>query len=163
MIRILKYSLLPALLLMLVGCSKPPYTDTYGRDVSLSNDRGQWLILNVWAQWCAPCRTEIPELNALAAEGRIRVIGLDFDGNQEEALRARVSAMKIEFPVIEQSPLAALGVSMPKILPASYIISPKGRVVDTLYGPQTREALERRLHQLQEQNNNESSMQASTH
>jgi cytochrome c biogenesis protein CcmG, thiol:disulfide interchange protein DsbE len=53
-----------------------------GDTVDLADFRGEVVLLNVWATWCAPCRVEIPELQALheahAAQG-LRVIGVTVD------------------------------------------------------------------------------------
>ncbi|OED40463.1 hypothetical protein ACH42_16350 [Endozoicomonas sp. (ex Bugula neritina AB1)] len=141
-----------ALMLVLVACSKPPYTDTRGDAVSLSSDKGQWLALNFWAEWCDPCRHEIPELNALAVDGAVRVVGVDFDGSQGQELNEKVAMLNIRFPVIEQSPLQSLGAKEPQVLPATLILNPQGQVVETLYGPQTKLTLENRIRKLQERN-----------
>jgi cytochrome c biogenesis protein CcmG, thiol:disulfide interchange protein DsbE len=53
-----------------------------GEPVSLEGLRGQPVLLNVWATWCAPCRVEVPELQALheqhGADG-LRVVGVTVD------------------------------------------------------------------------------------
>jgi cytochrome c biogenesis protein CcmG, thiol:disulfide interchange protein DsbE len=53
-----------------------------GDSVDLADLRGQPVLLNVWATWCAPCRVEIPELQALhekhGAQG-LRVVGVTVD------------------------------------------------------------------------------------
>ena len=57
--------------------------DQDGRPVAAEQLDGHWLVVNYWADWCAPCRTEIPEMNRLAQvlEGQGgRVIGVNFDG-----------------------------------------------------------------------------------
>ena len=138
----------------LIACSKPPYTDTNGKSVSLSSDKGQWLALNFWAEWCDPCRDEIPELNELAANGAVRVIGVDFDGSQGQKLSKKVAALGITFPVIEQSPLENLRIKAPQVLPATLLLNPQGQLVETLYGPQTRATLENSVRKLQERKGN---------
>jgi thiol-disulfide isomerase/thioredoxin len=52
-----------------------------GRDVTLSDFAGRPLLVNIWATWCAPCKAEMPTLDALAAleEGRISVIAVSQD------------------------------------------------------------------------------------
>jgi cytochrome c biogenesis protein CcmG, thiol:disulfide interchange protein DsbE len=53
-----------------------------GDSVSLSDMRGDVVLLNVWATWCAPCRVEIPELQALHEEHEdrgLRVVGVTVD------------------------------------------------------------------------------------
>jgi cytochrome c biogenesis protein CcmG, thiol:disulfide interchange protein DsbE len=53
-----------------------------GDSMSLSQFDGEPVLLNVWATWCAPCRVEIPELQALHeqhADRGLRVIGVTVD------------------------------------------------------------------------------------
>ena len=133
--------------LLLAACSKPAtFTDLAGNRLTLTGD--QWLVLNFWAQWCEPCRAEVPELNDLANSGQVRVLGVDFDGGQGEELVFRAKALDIRFPVLRESPLAALQLPAPQVLPATFIISPQGEVVGKLFGPQTRQSLEAELARL---------------
>lgn len=60
--------------------------DRDGRPRSLSEWRGRPLIVNFWATWCAPCRREIPMLNALAADegyAGFELIGIAIDFREE--------------------------------------------------------------------------------
>ena len=75
--------------LILAGCAEDMGVDQHGRKVAAEQLEGQWLVINYWAEWCKPCRTEIPELNrlAVALEGQgARVLGVNFDALQGEAL-----------------------------------------------------------------------------
>ena len=136
--------------LLVAACNQSPFTDTNGNDVRFSSKEGKWLVLNFWAEWCDPCRDEIPELNDLADSGSIRVIGVDFDGSSGEELKQKVKELGITFPVVRQSPLEALQAKAPQVLPATYLINPAGKVAETLFGPQTKDSLERQIKKLQE-------------
>ena len=59
-----------------------PFTDLDGRPVSLSAFKGQPLVVNFWASWCAPCLEEMPDFQraSLTAEGkRIQFVGIGID------------------------------------------------------------------------------------
>jgi cytochrome c biogenesis protein CcmG/thiol:disulfide interchange protein DsbE len=47
---------------------------------------GQPFLINVWASWCPTCRTEHPFVEQLAASGRLRVVGLNYRDEEEDAL-----------------------------------------------------------------------------
>jgi thiol-disulfide isomerase/thioredoxin len=51
-----------------------------GRDVRLAGLRGEPTLINVWAQWCGPCRQEAPFLTEVAAQdqGELQILGVDF-------------------------------------------------------------------------------------
>ena len=102
---------------------------------------GRWRVINYWAIWCAPCREEIPELNALDDRTELMVFAVNYDGQNGEALQAQAAEMGITFTLLEQDPGATLGVERPRVLPTTLLINPQGAVTDTLVGPQTLESL----------------------
>lgn len=68
----------------------PPFVDGDGRDLTLSDFRGRVVLLNIWATWCAPCREEMPTLDALQARlGRpdFHVLPLSIDRAGLEPVR----------------------------------------------------------------------------
>lgn len=138
------------LAVLLSGCQPSAVNVLDGQGATLKDPQGQrWLALNIWAQWCAPCREEIPELNALAQQGSVRVLGYDFDGSRGTELKRKAEAMGIAFAVIEESPLVQLNADLPRVMPTTYIINPAGQLMDTLYGPQTAKGLREHISRLQ--------------
>lgn len=105
--------------------------------------RGQWLFVNYWAEWCAPCLEEIPELNAFHAEqANARVLGINYDRLETSVMRGQVAELGIRFPVAVGDPGKLLDVSLPEVLPSTYVFDPEGTRVAVLRGPQDRASLE---------------------
>ena len=126
--------------------------DQHGARVAPESLEGQWLVINYWAEWCAPCRKEIPELNALPEriEG-VRVLGVNFDGLRDEALLRAVEGMGIDFTVLADNPATHFGLEPTGVLPVTYLIDARGKVRERLLGEQTADGLVARLNALREE------------
>jgi thiol-disulfide isomerase/thioredoxin len=137
--------------LILAACAEDVGVDQHGRKVAAERLDGQWLVINYWAEWCGPCRTEIPELNALARQHEaqtVTVLGVNFDGLQGEALKRAVQALGIEFTVLEQDPAARYELPRNEVLPVTYIVDGQGRMRERLLGEQSAAGLNARLQAL---------------
>jgi thiol-disulfide isomerase/thioredoxin len=112
----------------------------------------QWLVLNYWAEWCGPCRTEIPELNHLADELKdknVGVFGVNFDNVQGEDLKSASEKLGIKFTVLAQDPADLFDLPRSEALPVTYIIDNKGKVREQLMGEQTAAGVMAKLEALQ--------------
>lgn len=152
MIKLIKLALLTTFLA--VPCVQAAYeSDTpvdfslqrlHGDTVSLSDYRQQWVVLNYWATWCAPCREEIPDLSALhQARDDVTVLGLAFEDTEMENFDAFLEEFKPSYPILlvdVYAPPEPFGA--PKALPTTVILDPKGYPVKTYLGPVTREDIE---------------------
>ena len=101
---------------------------------------GTWRVVNYWSEWCAPCRIEIPMLNALslelAAHG-VAVVGVNFDEDPRALTLEIAEELEIKFPVLTSEEVARLGLRPPDVLPTTYLLSPDGEAVAKLIGMQT--------------------------
>lgn len=134
--------------LILAGCAEDLGVDQHGRKVAVERLEGQWLVINYWAQWCAPCRTEIPELNALEQqlkEQSVQVLGVNFDALQGERLSEATQDMGINFTVLAQDPAERYQLPRAEVLPVTYIVDDQGRMRERLLGEQTAAGLTARL------------------
>lgn len=137
--------------LALAGCGDSWGPDQHGAEVTGRELEDQWLLINYWAEWCGPCRTEIPELNALnASRDDVTVLGVNFDGLQGEELSLAAAALGINFRVLSEDPSERMDLPRSGVLPVTYIVDAKGIVRESLVGEQTAEGLLARLAQLQQ-------------
>ena len=134
--------------LFLAGCAEDWGVDQHGRKVTAEQLEGQWLVINYWAEWCKPCRTEIPELNRLDEELRgkgVQVLGVNFDALQGETLVAAAKTFDIRFTLLAQDPAPRLELPRNDVLPVTYLVDNKGRLRERLVGEQTAAGLHERL------------------
>lgn len=69
-----------------------PFMDAAGKTHTLAEFRGKALLVNVWANWCAPCKAEIPSLAKLAAAergGAVAVVPVSVGKGEDEAAGRR--------------------------------------------------------------------------
>ena len=115
-----------------------------GGEVSLSEFRGKWLVLNYWATWCTPCRKEIPDLSALhEARDDIVVLGLAFEDTEMEVFDTFLEEFHPSYPLLQvdvYAPPEPFGA--PKALPTTIILDPQGYTVKTFLGPITGQDIE---------------------
>jgi thiol-disulfide isomerase/thioredoxin len=115
------------------------FDDLSGRQQPLSRWRGKSLVINFWATWCEPCRTEIPRFVKLqsryGAQG-LQFIGIAIDGRDKVSDFARKTG--INYPVLIGQ---ADGVDLSRKagnhlggLPYTVLIDRHGRVVGTHLG-----------------------------
>ncbi len=104
---------------------------------------GRWVLVNYWAEWCAPCRKEIPDLNRLhneRASNGVVIVGVNYDGLKGEKLKSLVTEMNIDFPVLVEDPRLRWEQDSPSVLPTTLVIDPAGKLHDVLVGPHTYES-----------------------
>jgi thiol-disulfide isomerase/thioredoxin len=115
-----------------------------GGEVALSDYRGQWVVVNYWATWCAPCRKEMPELSELNHDrDDLVVLGLTFEDIDDGALQEFLTDFDVTYPILKvdvYDPPEPFGA--PKALPTTIILDPQGRAVKTFLGPVTRADIE---------------------
>jgi len=108
--------------------------DLAGTDANLGQFKGRFVVLNFWATWCVPCKTEMPYLTAIqndyAALG-VQVIGATADEAAESAKVLKfVKETKMNFPVwlgATTTDMERFGVG--RVLPATVIINREGKIV----------------------------------
>jgi thiol-disulfide isomerase/thioredoxin len=131
------------------------FEDASGKPHTLADFRGKFVLLNIWATWCVPCREEMPALDRLQAQmagERFQVVALSVD--QQGLLIARKfyteTGIKALPLYIDRSAKAAFTLDAAG-LPATLLVDPAGREVGRHLGavkwdsPEVMEHLRRRV------------------
>ena len=116
------------------------FADLSGQPRRLVDWRGKALLVNFWATWCAPCREEIPLLDAaqqqFASRG-LQVVGIAIDNGAN--VRQYATAVKMDYPIL-LADSAAVGLmrglgNASGGLPFTVLLDRSGRLIERRLGP----------------------------
>jgi cytochrome c biogenesis protein CcmG/thiol:disulfide interchange protein DsbE len=115
-----------------VGAPAPDLTGVTvdGRQVSLKDLRGRVVVLNFWATWCAPCREEMPALEARYEKYKddgLVVLAIDFDEPAED-VRAFQDQLGLTFPVLLDPGAKIQQLYRVRGYPTSYFVDRDGTI-----------------------------------
>lgn len=105
----------------------------------LSDYRGQWVVVNYWATWCAPCRKEIPDLSRLHdSEDGLTVLGLAYEDTDIETFHRFLEEFPASYPILMVDVYDPPGdFGAPRALPTTFLVDSGGELVHTWIGPVT--------------------------
>ncbi|MEU0496628.1 TlpA disulfide reductase family protein [Mycobacterium sp. NPDC006124] len=114
--------------------SGPSLTDP-AKTVSVDDFAGKVVVVNVWGQWCGPCRSEVPELEkvfeATRAQG-VQFLGIDVRDNDRDAAVDFVTDRKVTYPSIydpAMRTMIAFGGRYPTtVIPSTVVLDRQHRV-----------------------------------
>jgi thiol-disulfide isomerase/thioredoxin len=120
------------------GEPAPPIkvVSTSGENITLASYKGNVLVMDFFATWCAPCREAIPhlvDLNRKYNKQGLRVLGLSADEDGDKAVKSFVAQMKIPYPVALANEKLLNDYAL-RSIPTLYIINKKGAVVERYMG-----------------------------
>lgn len=114
-------------------------TTSEGKTLHLSDFKGRPVLLNFWASWCGPCKSEMPAIQEAWKQSGDEVAFVivnmtGMDGESEEAARAFLTDNGYDFPCYfdkANSAAAAFGVSS---IPQTYLINAEGNIIGGYMG-----------------------------
>jgi thiol-disulfide isomerase/thioredoxin len=105
------------------------------KTISLDDFEGKVVVINIWGQWCGPCRTEITQLQNVYDKTRrvgVEFLGIDVRDNNRDAARDFIVDRKITFPSIYDPPMRtmiAFGGKYPTtVIPSTVVLDREHRV-----------------------------------
>lgn len=104
-----------------------------GKALTIGDMRGDVVVVNFWASWCAPCRRELPRLQTLeqglAAAGT-RMVSVSIDQNPENTRRA-CRARKVTLTVAQDGPNGLARALDVKSVPLTLVLDRNGHIIFT--------------------------------
>ena len=139
-----------AFLAQLSGCGEPvviptpgqpvpdfALPDLEGQTVSLSDFRGEVVLLNFWATWCPPCVDEMPSLQKLQealGEKGLNILAISVDESVEDVERFR-DEFQLDLPILLDSGAKVAHSFATFKFPETYIVGRDGKLVAKVIGP----------------------------
>lgn len=127
----------------------PAFTwrDAQGTTRQLADYRGQRVILNMWATWCEPCRSEMPDLDRVNGQNDVVVIGIN-KGQNIDVIPPFINEIGVSFPLISDPDGDVSLAYGARNLPTSVFIDREGVVRSISIGILSAEALALQLERL---------------
>ena len=118
-----------------------------GKPVKLSDFKGKVVILDFWATWCPPCRTEIPGFVAIQkkyADKDFTVVGVSLDEQGPSVVKSFIHSFGMNYPVVMGDQKVVVDYGGIEAIPTTFVIDRQGNIVATFQGltdPDTFEAV----------------------
>ena len=105
--------------------------DVDGKAVSFEQFKGKVVVLDFWATWCGPCRSEIPgyvELQKKHGPAGLAVVGVSLDQGGPEVVKKFIAAQKINYQIVMGDEQIAAAFGGVEAIPTTFIIDRKGTI-----------------------------------
>lgn len=113
-----------------------------GETVKLSDYRGKKVMLNFWASWCPPCRSEMPHMENYYTDNKesdnMEILAVNMtktEKNKVESAKEFVDEYKLSFPILLDKDSEVMKMYQIKVYPTSYIINEEGVITDKVMLP----------------------------
>ena len=129
------------------GFAAPDFelSTTEGERLLLSDLRGQAILLNFWATWCSPCRSEMPAMQQVYMDyeqnGFVILAVNNLRQDRRESVEAFILEEKLSFPVLLDNTGSVSTKYQVNSMPTSFFIDPEGIIRDVVIGGPMSEAL----------------------
>lgn len=159
--RIFVFFTLLLMVIVIVGISKVNYSiskeialkkapefalkDINGKIIKLVNYKGKAVIVDFFATWCPPCRSEIPhfvDLQKKYSKKGFVMIGIGFDDNDKEKIKDFIKAYSINYPILVANEKVKKDYGGIRSIPTTFVINKKGQIYKEYIGYREKKVFE---------------------
>ncbi|SET38515.1 Peroxiredoxin [Oceanobacillus limi] len=107
-----------------------------GETVKLSDFQGEKVMLNFWATWCGPCRSEMPDMEKFYHDKDIAILAVNLTDTEirESDVSEFVDEYQITFPILMDETAEVADQYRINPIPTTYLIDTKGRIHNVAFG-----------------------------
>ncbi|MBI2881818.1 MAG: TlpA family protein disulfide reductase [Candidatus Tectomicrobia bacterium] len=109
-----------------------------GTRVRLGSLRGKVVLLNFWATWCPPCRSEMPSMEAIYQELKgpdFEILAVSIDSGDKKGVASFAKELKLTFPILLDPDMKAMERFGVRGLPTTFLIDRRGKIASVDVGP----------------------------
>ena len=115
-----------------IGGAAPDFTlkSKSGKNIKLSEYRGEVVMVNFWASWCGPCRQEMPALEQLYSKYKdlgFVILGVNIDEDSGKAV-GMLNKIPVSFPILFDSNKKISDLYDVTAMPTTYLIDRDGNL-----------------------------------
>jgi peroxiredoxin len=114
------------------------FPDLNGKRVSLSDQRGKVVLVNIWATWCPPCVDEMPSMQKLYGKFKhesFEILAVSIDADGRKAVAPFMEKYKLTFPALLDQRQKIRDLYGTTGVPESYVVDKRGILVKKVIGP----------------------------
>ncbi|MFD2045247.1 peroxiredoxin family protein [Ornithinibacillus salinisoli] len=111
-------------------------TTLTGETVKLSDYRGERVMLNFWASWCGPCRTEMPAMQKFYEEKDVTILAVNVTDSELSTNNVTefIEELELSFPILMDEEGKVSDLYRIKPIPTTYFINSDGLVHNVAFG-----------------------------
>jgi thiol-disulfide isomerase/thioredoxin len=127
----------------LMGATAPDFelSSLDGTNIRLSSLRGKAVLLNFWATWCVPCKTEMPwfvELQRQYGPQGFQIVGVAMDDASTDDIAKFAKDLGVNYPILLGKEAVGLSYGGVNVLPTTFFLDRNGKVIAREFGLQSR-------------------------